>query len=99
MQYRRDPLTQSIWLAFRVSRARALRKGATWNLTFDEYRALWPAHSWIGRRRAGRLLSLIDPAGAYELGNVCINSRADRTREQHARARAKINVDNASGLD
>jgi hypothetical protein len=70
---------------FRITRSAAERGGITWRLSLEDFIELWRPH-WL-RRREGRLqLSRVGYAGAYEKGNVRVDTRANHVREQHALA-------------
>lgn len=72
---------------FRTARSRAERAGITWRLALDDFIALWEPH-WAERRSRRLQLNRNGYAGAYERGNVRVDTQANHVRDQHARQRA-----------
>lgn len=80
---------------FKQSRRTAEAAGITWRLSFSDFVDTW-APRWHERIPKRLQLSRLGYQGAYEIGNVRVDTRAAHVAEQHAnrkRARAIEPVD------
>lgn len=75
---------------FLQARASAERRGIPWRLTFDEWWRIWEPH-WS--RRANEYLAMCRTGdkGAYEVGNVRIDTQ-DANTEEYRQACARRNA-------
>jgi hypothetical protein len=62
---------------------------AEWRLTLDQYVAMWVPR-WRDRRRDKLVLLRVDEAGAYEVGNVYIDTRTNQIKRQWALYRRQV---------
>jgi hypothetical protein len=62
---------------------------AEWRLTIEEYVAMW-APRWRDRRAQKLVLLRVDEAGAYEVGNVYIDTRTNQIKRQWALYRRQV---------
>jgi hypothetical protein len=62
---------------------------ADWRLTLDQYVAMW-APRWRDRRRDNLVLLRVDESGAYEVGNVYIDTRTNQIKRQWALYRRQV---------
>jgi hypothetical protein len=59
---------------------RAKQSGIDFNLSFEEWWQLWEPH-WEDRGIGGLVMCRTNDSGAYELGNVRIDTQANNNRE------------------
>ena len=65
---------------FAVHKRNALRRGVKFNMSFDEWWSLWEKH-WEGRGTHGLMMCRTRDAGAYEVGNVRIDTKSSNASE------------------
>jgi len=86
--------TDEITLHYWNLRRQVLLAGRyAWEITLDEYLALWLPH-WAQRKGATRGASLVvartGATGPYRLDNVRIDTRSNQVREMHAAYRDRM---------
>lgn len=68
--------------AYTCHKHRAKQSGIPFNFTFAEWWLLWKPH-WEERGLGNLVMCRKEDQGAYELGNVRIDSQANNNREAH----------------
>lgn len=71
------------------------RADRAWKLTFPEYVNLWADH-WKHRRRRNLVMCRTNHAGAYEVGNVRIDTRSNQLKEQWKAYRRRLGLPDGS---
>lgn len=61
---------------------RAKQSGVEFKLTYEEWWEIWEPH-WEGRGLGGLVMCRYGDNGAYEVGNVRIDTQANNNREAH----------------
>jgi hypothetical protein len=94
-----DPTRHDQYQAWLRSRAQAHFRGEAWNLTFEEYEAIWSPF-WHQRGRDSNSLSMSrrDRTGAWSRDNCFLATRAELNRietqyRRPRRTRAEIEKD------
>ena len=86
-----DPVRHAKYVAWMRAKAQANFRDEIWTLTFEEYEAKW-GDLWSLRGRAGdaKILTRIDPDGAWSVDNTHIIRRGDFVRDFHADRRSRL---------
>lgn len=77
--------------AFNAQRYQANRRGIDFRLKYDEWFALWEPH-WDRRETDNLVMCRTGDTGAYELGNVRIDTQGNNLLEQSALCKARANA-------
>lgn len=88
VQLRKDRVTH----AFQAQRQSAANRGIAWGLTFAQWFAVWQTSGKLHLRGKGKgkyLMSRVNDAGGYELGNVHIQLATENSKEAVARWKGK----------
>jgi hypothetical protein len=83
---------------FRATRASAERVGIVWRLSLQEFSELWRPH-WDERKQKRLILARSGYAGAYESGNVSVDTRSNHVYAQHLRRRAERDKHHKTRID
>jgi hypothetical protein len=67
-------------------KAQADHYNIEWRLSFEEFVELWRPH-WMDRARQNLMLCRLNDSGAYDVGNVKFDTRANHMRDWQARRR------------
>jgi hypothetical protein len=72
-----DELLHARHLGFHRSRCQAKFRGEPWELTEEDWNAIWTPERWLRRGRGNTELcmSLLDEMGGWTVDNVCLVSR------------------------
>lgn len=87
-QLQKDRVTH----AFNSQRQAAKNRGVAWNLTFAQWFAVWQSSGKLhlrGRGKGNYVMSRVNDAGCYELGNVHIQLATENSKEAVAKWRGK----------
>ena len=77
-----DPIDHAIYRTWATSRAQAHFRSEVWELTFEEYLAIWRPHwSRRGRESDSLCLTRIDFSEPWCTDNVALITRADHARK------------------
>lgn len=60
----------------------AKRRGVDFLITYEEWRDVWLGH-WENRGQGKSVMCRTGDTGAYELGNVRIDTQSNNAKEQH----------------
>lgn len=78
---------------FVLHRARAVRHGIPFTLTFEQWWELWkPHYHQRGRRRGNKVMCRYLDAGGYTLGNVAIKTVRENAQERELVRRLKTSM-------
>jgi hypothetical protein len=85
-----DPLRHDQYSAFLKARAQANFRQEQWQLTFEDYEAMWSGQ-WHLRSRdsLGLSMSRLDPAQPWRVGNCFIATRTELNQIQARRRRPR----------
>ena len=78
--------------AYRSQRAHAAIRAIEWNLTFQQWFAIWQSSGKLhlrGRGKGKYVMSRVSDAGCYELGNVHIQLATENSKEAVAKWKGK----------
>jgi hypothetical protein len=67
---------------FVAHKKNARRRGVEFDMSFDEWWTIWESH-WDGRGMGKLVMCRTCDEGAYEVGNVRIDSQSNNAKEQH----------------
>lgn len=80
-----DPVSRE-WRGFRDQKNNARRRGIPFKLTYDEWLTIWRGSGKLslrGTRKGSYVMSRIGDKGAYEVGNVKIQSHIENSSAPH----------------